>query len=666
MIFNKSKYNEEWDTLLLSKLGTFNRGKSKHRPRNDKRLFEDGEYPLVQTGDIREANLFISEHTACYNEFGLSQSKLWPKNTLCITIAANIAETALLDYPMCFPDSIVGFNAFEGKTTEEFIHYVFTYIKQAIQNSVQGSIQDNINLGYLSKLKIKTPKFSEQKRITNVLKILDKKIELNKKINEKLEAMAKLIYDYWFVQFDFPNENGKPYKSTGGKMVFNEELNREIPEGWEVGSLVDIADYTNGIACQKYPPKESGDYLKVIKIKEMREGFTENSDKVRANVPDKIKISDGDILFSWSASLEVMIWTGGQGALNQHIFKVTSGKYPKSFYFFELVNYLNHFKMMADLRKTTMGHITKGHLEQSRIAIPPLEKIQELDKILSPYFKLIVKNDQEIRRLEAIRDWLLPMLMNGQVTVAEAEQEVSKAAEGETEYETAETETEKATIIPFPQRRKINSEIKKIPGISTIDTQAGSMCRIFVLYDNHDGPKEHFGRTKTEKANHIIESHAKVDMGRMPQRMRHGAADFQRLVNKVEYKAAKRGWFNATEINDVVYYRKGTRFNEPYQKLDQKLGVKKDEVDRIIKLFIPLTTHEAEVRQTVYAAWHDLIAYGQNPTNDQIVEWSSTEKYWTEEKEEIPKQDFFEAIKWLKNNNLVPDGKGKITVKGSL
>ena len=186
MIINNSKYNKDWLTKTLNELGTFKRGKSKHRPRNDKALFENGEYPLIQTGEIKEANLFITSHINTYNDFGLKQSKLWPKNTLCITIAANIAETAILDYPMCFPDSVVGFNAFENESSELFMHYVFTYIKRTIQNAASGSIQDNINIDFLTNLNFKIPKKVSQDIIAKVLSDLDAKIELNNKINDNL------------------------------------------------------------------------------------------------------------------------------------------------------------------------------------------------------------------------------------------------------------------------------------------------------------------------------------------------------------------------------------------------------------------------------------------------------------------------------------------------
>ena len=239
-----------------------------------------------------------------------------------------------------------------------------------------------------------------------------------KTINDNLEAMAKQLYDYWFVQFDFPNEEGKPYKSSGGAMVWNEKLKREIPEGWHCGTLLDIAEYTNGLACQKYRPTDNNK-LPVIKIKEMHDGLSADTEWVKADIPDGVKVFDGDVLFSWSASLEVMLWAYGNGGLNQHIFKVTSKNgYPRSFYFYQLIHYVGVFKQMAEARKTTMGHITQDHLRQSTIALPPnVDITNKLEEKLCPIFDEIVKNDQEIMALTKQRDELLPLLMNGQATV---------------------------------------------------------------------------------------------------------------------------------------------------------------------------------------------------------------------------------------------------------
>jgi len=256
----------------------------------------------------------------------------------------------------------------------------------------------------------------DQKKIAAVLSALDAKIELNNRINAELEAMAKTLYDYWFVQFDFPDAKGRPYQSSGGKMVYNSALKRKIPEGWGDGSLWDIADYFNGLAMQKHRPTGT-EALRVIKIKEMNEGFSASTEFASPDIPAQAIVQDGDVLFSWSASLDVKIWSQGIGALNQHIFKVTSAQYPKSFYYFELRNYLTHFKMMAEKRKTTMGHITQDHLKQSRIVLPPLPLINKVEEAIKPMLTQQQVFEKQTQQLSSLRDWLLPMLMNGQVQV---------------------------------------------------------------------------------------------------------------------------------------------------------------------------------------------------------------------------------------------------------
>ena len=198
MIYNGSSYNENWKISKLAELGTFARGVSKHRPRNDPKLFENGKYPLVQTGDVKEATLYLSKHEQEYGDFGLKQSKLWNTGTLCITIAANIAETAILAYPMCFPDSIVGFSAYPEKSSEEFMYYIFEYIKKSIQNAATGSIQDNINLEYLMSLDFKIPEKKYQDMIVLILSSIDRKILINNAINDNLSAMAYDIYMHKF------------------------------------------------------------------------------------------------------------------------------------------------------------------------------------------------------------------------------------------------------------------------------------------------------------------------------------------------------------------------------------------------------------------------------------------------------------------------------------
>ena len=305
----------------------------------------------------------------------------------------------------------------------EYFYYCLTnqpfldILQRRAENRIGSFPQITFDL--LSEYAFPIPPISEQKRISSVISTLDKKIALNRAINQNLEAMAKQLYDYWFVQFDFPNEEGKPYKSSGGEMVWNEKLKRNIPVGWHCGDLFEIAVFTNGLACQKFRPKDDEVPLPVIKIREMHDGISVDTEEVTSNIPESVKVYNGDVLFSWSASLEVMLWAYGLGGLNQHIFKVTSANdFPKSFYYFQLLDYVDVFKKMAEARKTTMGHITQDHLQQSTIAIPDNKDIADkFEKLISPIFKQVVKLQEEISNFIKQRDELLPLLMNGQITI---------------------------------------------------------------------------------------------------------------------------------------------------------------------------------------------------------------------------------------------------------
>lgn len=363
----------------------------------------------------------ISKTERYLSEIGIDKlkSKVLPPKSILVTCIGSAMGKIAMNKTECITNQQINSIRIEtSKFDSDYIYYVLKNNYKLLRNAATGSTAiPMLNKTDFDKLQINIHQdmFSQQK-IAKVLSTLDAKIELNNRINKELEAMAKTLYDYWFVQFDFPHINGKPYKSSGGKMIYNEELKREIPEDWEVDSLWNIANFFNGLAMQKHRPTNEN-YLRVIKIREMNEGFSDGTEFASADVPKEAIIENGDILFSWSATLDVKMWSNGKGALNQHIFKVTSDKYPKVFYFFELLNYLQHFKMMANLRKTTMGHITQEHLKQSKIVIPPMTLIENIDKKINPIFEKKLLLEQETQHLTQLRDFLLPMLMNGQVSV---------------------------------------------------------------------------------------------------------------------------------------------------------------------------------------------------------------------------------------------------------
>jgi len=187
--------------------------------------------------------------------------------------------------------------------------------------------------------------------------------------------------------------------------------------GWHLRPLDEIANYLNGLALQKYPP-ENDDYLPVIKIRELNQGITAQTDKASyINIPKEYVIDDGDILFSWSGSLKVVIWGEGKGALNQHLFKVTSEEYPKWFYYYQTLKFLPNFRQIAADKATTMGHIKRSHLKESIVAVPPDNILKQADKILKPIIEQIINNKINSRYLSNIRDSILPKLMSGKIRV---------------------------------------------------------------------------------------------------------------------------------------------------------------------------------------------------------------------------------------------------------
>ncbi len=296
------------------------------------------------------------------------------------------------------------------------------YAKKYFANNATGSGQRyTISEDIIRSFPVPIVDISEQERIGNIFSHIDRKIALNKRTNTLLEAMAKQLYDYWFVQFDFPDENGRPYKSSGGKMVWNEKLKREIPEGWEIVNLPSIASFTNGLACQKFRPTNDKRKLPVIKIAEMHNGLSESTEFVKEDISDAVKVYNGDILFSWSASLEVIIWSGGNGGLNQHIFKVLPiNEFTKYYVYFQLRGYIDVFKSIADSRKTTMGHITSDHLNQSKICVPDanhLNIVTQFEMKVNCMLDLCMVNMSQKSQLMSLRNQLLPLLMSGQVTI---------------------------------------------------------------------------------------------------------------------------------------------------------------------------------------------------------------------------------------------------------
>lgn len=273
--------------------------------------------------------------------------------------------------------------------------YLFYQLKNTnIVPFVTGAVQMKLNQNNLNKVEIPwIMDKNERNIVTNLMYDFDQKINLLQEKNETLEEIAKLQFKKWLV---------KP---------------ESIPESWESKSLDQIAEYLNGLAMQKFPMIDENNYLPVIKIRELNGGINEGTDKGSSDINEKYIIQNGDILFSWSGTLKVMIWCGGKGALNQHLFKVSSEEYPKWFYYLWTKHHLDEFIHIAKAKATTMGHIQRKHLKEAKVLVPSKEDMEKMDKVLNPIIQQIINQKKEIMTLTQLRDTLLPKLMSGKIRV---------------------------------------------------------------------------------------------------------------------------------------------------------------------------------------------------------------------------------------------------------
>lgn len=296
------------------------------------------------------------------------------------------------------------------KLLPEYLMMWFTrteFDREACFHAV-GGVRGSLEWEDFCGMQLPIPSIEKQQEIIREYNTIQNRIVLNNQLISKLEETAQAIYKQWFVDFEFPDENGKPYKSNGGKMVWCVEMEKEIPEGWEVANLTTIANYKNGLAMQKFESIEGEDYLPVIKIRELNIGKTDvNSNRCIKEIPDEIFIKNGDVIFSWSGSLLVDIWVGGNGGLNQHLFKVTSKKVEKWFYYLATKFHLEEFIRIADGNKTSLGHIKKEHLENAEVFLPKNEQLINMNKLMNPFIENLIYKKLETQKLEELKDLLL-------------------------------------------------------------------------------------------------------------------------------------------------------------------------------------------------------------------------------------------------------------------
>ena len=295
----------------------------------------------------------------------------------------------------------------------------------AISSMTVGSTQPKLALFRIEQIEVPCPALGIQESIVSVLNALDDRITLLRETNTTLEAIAQALFKSWFVDFDPVHAKMQGRAPEGMDEAtaelfpdsFEESELGPVPKGWQVKSLDAVASFLNGLALQKFPPTGDND-LPVIKIAQLRKGDTVGADLASRSIKPEYLVQNGDVLFSWSGSLEVEIWCGGEGALNQHLFKVTSGAFPKWFYFLWTRHHLEHFRQVAASKATTMGHIQRAHLTGAKVLVPSDGVLNAANSVLEPIMQRVIENSLQAYNLAALRDTLLPRLISGQLRLS--------------------------------------------------------------------------------------------------------------------------------------------------------------------------------------------------------------------------------------------------------
>ena len=397
-----------WEQKRLDELGIISRGRSKHRPRNDPSLF-NGEYPFIQTADVKNANFYITQYSQSYNDKGLSQSKLWKKGTLCITIAANIADSGILGIDACFPDSIMGFVPYEDKSDVRYVKYCFDILQKECQQISQGATQDNLSWEKLSTIKFPVPSLETQKRIADILSAYDDLIENNQKQIKLLEESAQRLYKEWFVDLRFPGHENTPIIDgitqgwkvieigTAFKTLLGGTPSREKAEYWENGTV----PWINSGKVNELRVVEPSEYITDIAL-------NRSATKLLPKHTTLVAIT--------GATLGQVSYTEIETCANQSVVGIVDESQQYSEYVYCYV--LNNIKNI--IGKATGGaqqHINKDIVNSYPIILPNDDIAVKFQSVAKPIFDKINKLLFENINLTEARDRLLPKLMSGELEV---------------------------------------------------------------------------------------------------------------------------------------------------------------------------------------------------------------------------------------------------------
>ena len=377
--------------------------------------YENGNIPWINSGELNNPFISTTSNFITQKGYDNSSAKLFPSQTVLLAMyGATAGKASLLEFEACTNQAICAIMPNQDILLPRFLKYKLDTMYNYLVGLSTGSARDNLSQDGIKALELCIPPLSEQKKIASVLSALDDKIALNKKMNQKLEAMAKRLYDYWFVQFDFPDKNGHPYKTTGGPMTYNPSLKRKIPAGWADGVLSDIANITMGQSPDGSSYNEDGEGM-IFYQGSTDFGMRFPTVRQYTTAPTRFA-KKGDILMSVRAPVGAVNIANTDCCIGRGLSALNSKLGSLSHLYF----LIDVFKKTFENKNTvgpTFGSITKDELYALPVVIPDKSVIEQFEKMAKPIFDRQMKLGEESNRLTKLRDKLLPLLMNGQVEV---------------------------------------------------------------------------------------------------------------------------------------------------------------------------------------------------------------------------------------------------------
>jgi len=386
--------------------------------------FFGGPIKWLRASDLNDGLVYSTERTL--SEIGFKSAGksayLFKKDSLAISKSGTIGRLGILKEEMCGNRAVINIEVDSAKVDLYYVFYTLKYKKREILRKAEGSIQKNLYVSALETISLNHSDLPSQKRISHILSIIDKKIALNNNINSQLESMIQTIYDYWFVQFDFPNSKGVPYKSNGGKMVWNSELKREIPEGWIVKPLSSFCKKI-GDGIHGTPEYISNSDYSFINGNNLKNGFIEiDSDTKRVSEIEYkkyfIDLNERTILLSINGTLgNLAMYYGEKVMLGKSSAYINCLDYNRP-YCYQFLKSENIQKTMWNIATgSTIKNLSLESIKNLILPLPNNNLIERYFKVTEAFDEKRKKIFMENKRLSELRDWLLPMLMNGQVKV---------------------------------------------------------------------------------------------------------------------------------------------------------------------------------------------------------------------------------------------------------